>query len=86
MLEENQPHLYGAYGVASPKICLRVVPIGPENIVKVVMDMNNKVVSWYVDETFFCAAQIPKLMLEKDLYPMITLYLKDDAVEFIHEW
>jgi hypothetical protein len=52
-------------------------------VVKVEVDMNKSVISWFLDDGFLCARRIPSEITAKDVYPIISLYNLGDAVEII---
>ncbi len=52
-------------------------------MVKVEVDMNKAVISWFLDEGFLCARKIPSDITSKDVYPVISLYNMGDTLELI---
>lgn len=53
------------------------------SVVKVEVDMNKSVISWFLDDGFLCARRIPGEITSKDVYPIISLYNMGDAIELI---
>lgn len=52
-------------------------------MVKVEVDMNKSVISWFLDDGFLCARRIPTEITSKDVYPVISLYNTGDSLELI---
>ena len=54
-----------------------------KSVVKVEIDMNKSVISWFLDDGFLCARKIPNDIVNKDVYPIISLYNMGDCVEIL---
>jgi hypothetical protein len=55
-----------------------------KTIIKVEIDMNKSVISWFLDENFLCARRIPNEITCKELYPLISFYNLGDSVEIVN--
>lgn len=47
------------------------------------IDMNKSVLSWFLDGNFLCARKIPAELLLKELYPAVTFYSPGDTLRFL---
>ena len=54
-------------------------------MIKVEIDMNKSVISWYLDNGFLCARKIPREITVKEVIPMISFYSNGDSVELLHQ-
>lgn len=55
-----------------------------KSIVKVEVDMNKGVISWFLDDNFLCARRIPGELTIKEVYPVISFLNLGDTVEILH--
>lgn len=55
-----------------------------KSIVKVEVDMNKSVISWFLDDNFLCARRIPSEVTIKEVYPVISFLNLGDTVEILH--
>lgn len=85
----HSPYFLGLYlsektilGNSKSDVAIQPVEIiEGKSIVKIEIDMNKSVVSWFLDETFLCARRIPNEIQNKDIYPLISFYNIGDTIE-----
>lgn len=73
-------HLKGQYGIKVPNL---IVEDGV-SVFRVEINMNNKWISWRLNDALLCTADISTLA-EKSIYPMISLYANGDTIEFLEQ-
>lgn len=51
--------------------------------IKTVIDLNSKVIKWYLDEAFLYSTEIREELLKAPICPLATLYSNGDTIKFI---
>ena len=54
------------------------------SVVRVEIDMNKGVISWYLDGGFLCARRLPREIAVKEVLPMISFCNDGDTIEVLH--
>jgi hypothetical protein len=79
----NNGSLYGKGGnrvVTSP-----ITIVEGKSIIKTIIDMTRKNISWYLDDDLLYGSSFWKEMYNVEIYPFVNLYTNGDTVEFINQ-
>lgn len=51
-----------------------------KSVVRVEIDMNKTVISWFLDGVFLCARKIPREILVKEVFLLVSFYNNGDTI------
>ena len=56
-----------------------------KSIIKTIINMTHKNISWYLDDELLYGSSFWKEMYNVEIYPFVNLYTNGDTVEFVNQ-